>query len=275
LNDIIDAEKLLREQRLQGDRRQAAGGIIILAATTVLLTYTDSRVLRDEDGMVLSYIIRGVYVFLALAFTVPILRAKKLDELELWIRVNLIIFAFATLAVNWIKVPINSDNLMLSAAAIVLFFVLFPISMKRQLELAAIMVGVGAVVFVGRREFMDPGAWAFFILGYGFAIGLGIALSRSSYRARDQELIALLEREQALIDLAAEQNRVRILEGLLEICAQCKKIHDDDDKWVQMEQYIQKNSEAEFSHGLCPTCYAASLMDIDPLGNNPSGGKLN
>jgi len=42
--------------------------------------------------------------------------------------------------------------------------------------------------------------------------------------------------------------------GLLPICSSCKKICDDKGYWNQLEGYIQKHSEAEFSHGICPEC---------------------
>jgi hypothetical protein len=49
-------------------------------------------------------------------------------------------------------------------------------------------------------------------------------------------------------------NEVRQLSGLLPICAKCKKIRDDKGYWQQVETYIQAHSQAEFSHGMCPTC---------------------
>jgi two-component system cell cycle response regulator len=48
--------------------------------------------------------------------------------------------------------------------------------------------------------------------------------------------------------------KVKTLSGLLPICASCKKIRDDKGYWNQIELYIQKNSEAEFTHGICPEC---------------------
>jgi len=47
---------------------------------------------------------------------------------------------------------------------------------------------------------------------------------------------------------------IKTLKGLLPICATCKKIRDDRGYWNQIESYIQRHSEAEFSHGLCPEC---------------------
>jgi hypothetical protein len=48
--------------------------------------------------------------------------------------------------------------------------------------------------------------------------------------------------------------QMRYLEGLLPICASCKRIKDDQGCWKQIETYVCDRSEAEFSHGICPEC---------------------
>jgi hypothetical protein len=50
------------------------------------------------------------------------------------------------------------------------------------------------------------------------------------------------------------QRRVKVLEGLLPICAFCKNIRNDKGEWERMEAYISRRSEAEFSHGICESC---------------------
>ena len=49
-------------------------------------------------------------------------------------------------------------------------------------------------------------------------------------------------------------DKVKLLGGFLPICASCKKIRDDQGYWQQIETYIRENSEAEFSHSICPDC---------------------
>jgi len=49
-------------------------------------------------------------------------------------------------------------------------------------------------------------------------------------------------------------SQVKILSGLLPICSSCKKIRDNKGNWVQPESYISKNSEADFTHGICQEC---------------------
>ena len=47
---------------------------------------------------------------------------------------------------------------------------------------------------------------------------------------------------------------MKILKGLIPICSKCKNIRDDKDHWTNVERYIQENSQALFSHSLCPSC---------------------
>lgn len=47
--------------------------------------------------------------------------------------------------------------------------------------------------------------------------------------------------------------RIRVLEGLLPICANCKRIRHEDD-WERVESYITRHSLAKFSHSICPDC---------------------
>ncbi len=57
--------------------------------------------------------------------------------------------------------------------------------------------------------------------------------------------------------------RIRVLEGILPICVECKKIRDDSHNWHQLERYITDNSEAMFTHGYCPDCKTRTLQRIE------------
>ena len=49
------------------------------------------------------------------------------------------------------------------------------------------------------------------------------------------------------------EKEIKILEGFIPICANCKKIRQDID-WKTLEDYISANSLAKFSHSICPDC---------------------
>ncbi len=67
-------------------------------------------------------------------------------------------------------------------------------------------------------------------------------------------------------DLKKALDDVKQLSGLLPICATCKKIRDDDGYWTQIERYISKHSEADFTHGICPDCLKVLYEDLDKKG---------
>jgi len=66
----------------------------------------------------------------------------------------------------------------------------------------------------------------------------------SQYEAKKQ---IVLELQQAL-------EHVKKLQGLLPICASCKKVRDSKGYWNQIDTYLEKHSEVQFSHGLCEEC---------------------
>jgi hypothetical protein len=72
---------------------------------------------------------------------------------------------------------------------------------------------------------------------------VGIIASRLSHSVR------LLQRE------------VKVLEGLIPICANCKKIRDEQQEWQPLEKYIIERSDAKFSHGVCPECLKTLYPD--------------
>ena len=69
-----------------------------------------------------------------------------------------------------------------------------------------------------------------------------------------KEMEAEDERERLLNELQVALEKVKVLSGLIPICANCKQIRDDKGYWNQIEAYISKHSDAQFSHGICPDC---------------------
>ncbi|MGA3165034.1 MAG: response regulator [Terriglobia bacterium] len=93
---------------------------------------------------------------------------------------------------------------------------------------------------------------------------------RDELRARVQVGIRVLELQGALAhrvrQLEEALSRVKQLQGLLPICSYCKKIRNDRNYWQQVEGYISERTEAQFSHGICPECYAQYVQpELDRL----------
>ncbi len=73
------------------------------------------------------------------------------------------------------------------------------------------------------------------------------------------------ERERLIEELQDALAEIRTLKGIIPICSSCKNIRNDRGYWQQMEDYISQNSQAKFTHGICPEC--AKKLYPDYLDN--------
>jgi len=76
-----------------------------------------------------------------------------------------------------------------------------------------------------------------------------------------KEAAEALEEERRRLQQALEE--VRTLQGIVPICAYCKKIRDDEGYWNQVEKYVSKHTGAKFSHGICPTCFEREMKGLE------------
>lgn len=76
------------------------------------------------------------------------------------------------------------------------------------------------------------------------------------------------EREQLIAELKQALSKIKTLNGLLPICASCKKIRDDQGYWTQIETYIRTHAAVDFTHGICPEC-ARKLYPAFHQGSEP------
>ena len=75
-----------------------------------------------------------------------------------------------------------------------------------------------------------------------------LTLKITGQSVRTRQLLSRTEELEAALD------SIKVLKGLVPICAHCKKIRDDHGFWLQVENYISEYTDVEFSHGICPDC---------------------
>ena len=100
-------------------------------------------------------------------------------------------------------------------------------------------------------------------LAGGVAAGFMVRMSALAFRSRValQEANGSLQR--AVEQLTGALADVKTLTGLLPICAWCKRVREDGGYWSQVEAYVARHTDAEFSHGACPECEDKVMADID------------
>ena len=87
--------------------------------------------------------------------------------------------------------------------------------------------------------------------------------NRGELQARLQVGVRMVELQRNLTQHVKELqwalSQVQQLQGILPICAHCKKIRDDQNYWQRVEDYVSEHSEVQFSHGICPDCYTSII----------------
>jgi hypothetical protein len=89
----------------------------------------------------------------------------------------------------------------------------------------------------------------------------GLAIENAARYEKLKDAQILIRKEKRKLEKALSQ--VKKLSGLLPICGHCKKIRDDRGYWNQIDSYIQENSEAVFSHGICEDCAKKYYPSLD------------
>jgi ligand-binding sensor domain-containing protein len=105
-----------------------------------------------------------------------------------------------------------------------------------------------------------------FRVGALLTLGMGLlGVHRLRLREHKRRAAELQKR----VDEAVGQ--IKMLNGMLPICASCKKIRDDSGYWNQMESYIAAHSQADFSHGICPDCLVTLYPEYAATREEPKG----
>jgi CheY-like chemotaxis protein len=64
-----------------------------------------------------------------------------------------------------------------------------------------------------------------------------------------------IELEARNTELQEALDTIKTLSGIVPICAWCHtKIQDDAGQWLELESFFETHSDAEFTHGICPSC---------------------
>ena len=86
---------------------------------------------------------------------------------------------------------------------------------------------------------------------------------QTALMALSRLVVRQFELRKSAAELADALDRVRQLDGLLPICAHCKRIREDGDYWSEVEAYLRKHAPVEFSHGICPACLVEHYSDLE------------
>lgn len=78
---------------------------------------------------------------------------------------------------------------------------------------------------------------------------------------------ALLARQRGRLvrDLRAALAEVKTMVGLIPICSCCKAVRNDQGYWEGVESFVERHSDADFTHSYCPDCEAKVRQEFEAL----------
>jgi PAS domain S-box-containing protein len=77
------------------------------------------------------------------------------------------------------------------------------------------------------------------------------------------------DRDRFIAELQAAMHQMHLaLEGLICMCAWCKRVRDEGASWQTLQSYVRSHSQLRFSHGICQDC----LRKLDPAAYKPGCG---
>lgn len=69
-----------------------------------------------------------------------------------------------------------------------------------------------------------------------------------------------------IMQLEDALSRIQVLQGLLPMCAWCKKIRNDSQYWQHVETYLTEHCDLRFTHCICPDCLKREQLKIAEKG---------
>jgi DNA-binding response OmpR family regulator len=166
------------------------------------------------------------------------------------------------------------DAAMAYRPALVILDVMLPdmsgIEVCRQIKSSSALAGTFVILTSGVRVTSELQADGLNIGADGYIIK---PISNKEFVARVKAMERVKDAEDALRKTKKEQEEliaklqtafeeIKTLKGLIPICASCKKIRNDEGFWDQLESYLSKNTDAVFTHGLCPECFHKTIAEI-------------
>jgi len=119
----------------------------------------------------------------------------------------------------------------------------------------------GSILAEAVASFGKEDAVEFSREGYGwfegkrtFILAGGRRISLYSFRDISERRRLLEDKSSLVTSLSEAISELKTLRGIIPICSSCKKIRDDTGYWQQVDEYLSRFGEMEFTHGVCPDC---------------------
>lgn len=239
---------------LPGNRPAVYFGVSLISLVWLCFIPTDYRMHGLGTTFYLLLILRAWQIILGVAVAILI---KKSDNANLY-KYLICIFWLSTLAailiVNTTRPTTYSVHFFVDIMALLLSYMMMPNRLLYQFGPAIIFTILSLGHFFYFKHIQDANEMQLVFTTYIMVNITGGILSWRTNFERRKRYLTLMDLQHTNHDLEKALTEIKTLQGIVPICAKCKKIRDDKGYWNRLEEYIETRLDAEFSHGLCPDC---------------------
>lgn len=239
---------------------------LIFATIYLISSQPEPRVVRN---LIYVFVVIALFLFLIFGLLNQILGSQYVEN-YLSISNVLLEYSFKSLLLSFF---------LFSTEILTILLLVKKITMKYKSQLSITIALAFAYVFIlildgilypiginllfrGSNLSIINGIVAKSIFGIGFGtVLIGLLILRphnlSEFITDKTPIIRYLlppKRAQLEKQLARSKDKIEKLEEIIPICAQCKKIRDDEGYWNQLEAFMSKHKDMKFTHGYCPEC---------------------
>jgi len=209
---------------------------------------------KNGPYLIPSLLIRFITIILLFFVLIYLKRQDRFQLVDIILFITTMIF-ISHMHVTSVFRTLDHNIAVWDSIVLIAVFLAVPMSLPFQ-TISAIYLTIGSLIiwiYLQETHWLISEFLATFS-SYIFCIGFGAYFSIYIRKSDRTNFLQLQKERKAKIDLENALKEIRMLQGIIPICARCKKIRDDDGYWSQIETYIERYSEALFSHGICPDC---------------------
>ena len=249
----IDIDNL----RLENDRRLVSAMLGLLLVSNVWFTWVDFALYpEDRARLGVRLLTRAISILVPIVSLVLVRRAVTPAAYARVVLATSMALALLLLAFN---VQRPSGGILPMRTPLMFLIVLYgalPNTFYRQIA-APLTLTTGAVLL--RVFWLNDSSSGDLPSDILILLLVNLAGVAMVYRRRvlERQVSASWWREHlARADAEKALKELTTLGGIIRICSYCRKIHNEEGAWQQIEAYVRDHSHAEFSHGICPDCVA-------------------
>lgn len=256
---IVDLDAL----ELEKDRRVARATLVFLLVPTVWFARTDLTLAAQGSLLFNERLLTRVVFLGSLLFGAW--RLRRVDNREQYARIVLsisLITAFCISLLNLLR-PEGSTLPLRTPLMWLLAYYAGLVNRPALQLIPPLFVSVNLILLrlfwvnSGESGTIDGDIIVIVVMN---AIGALLVRYKTETRQRSAQLWKAEQRARASLEHTLAE--LKQLRGIIPICAHCKEVRTELGDWQQLEAYVHAHSEAQFSHGVCPSCAQKHYADL-------------